>query len=173
MIQPGRFRRSMYRHALGFCVFAAKEPVLSTAVVILAAGQGTRMKSSKAKVLHAVGGKPMVMRAVETAEKVSNAQPVLVIGHAAEAVQSIVGARAQFVIQADQRGTGHAVMQAESALKGKADIIAVLYCDMPLVRPGTMLQLIETQRKNQGPITLLTLNNHDARGFARIIHGER
>src|SRR5258707_5759155 len=64
-------------------------------------------------------------------------------------------------------------MQAESALKGKADIIAVLYCDMPLVRPGTMLQLIETQRKNQGPITLLTLNNHDARGFGRIIHGER
>ncbi|HLY26931.1 MAG TPA: NTP transferase domain-containing protein, partial [Aggregatilineales bacterium] len=82
---------------------------MSTAVVILAAGQGTRMKSSRAKVLHEVGGKPMVMRAIETAEKVSPAQPVLVIGHGAEDVKAVVGQRAQYVIQAEQRGTGHAV----------------------------------------------------------------
>ncbi|MEP7288925.1 MAG: bifunctional UDP-N-acetylglucosamine diphosphorylase/glucosamine-1-phosphate N-acetyltransferase GlmU [Chloroflexota bacterium] len=144
---------------------------MSISVVILAAGQGTRMKSNIAKVMHPVGGKPMVIRAVETAARLSHQTPIVVVGHGAEAVQSAVGGRAQFVIQAQQQGTGHAVMQADSALRGKADYIAVFYADMPLLRSASLQRLIDAQLDNRGPITLLTIVAQDPRGFGRIVRG--
>ncbi len=115
----------------------------------------------------------MVMRAIETAEMVSADKPVLVVGYSAEDVRGAVGDRARYVTQSEQRGTGHAVMQAESTLKGKVEIVAVLHCDMPLVRAETMRQLIEMQRQNSGPITLLTLNTRDVREFGRIIRNDK
>jgi bifunctional UDP-N-acetylglucosamine pyrophosphorylase / glucosamine-1-phosphate N-acetyltransferase len=141
----------------------------SIAVVILAAGQGTRMKSELPKVLHEVGGKPMVIRAVETAEKLSNIPPIVVIGHGAEAVRTAVGNRAQFVIQEQQLGTAHAVLQAEAVLKGKADLVVVYYADMPLLKPETIQSLINAQKINNGPITLLTVRSPEPRGFGRIV----
>jgi bifunctional UDP-N-acetylglucosamine pyrophosphorylase / glucosamine-1-phosphate N-acetyltransferase len=149
----------------------SKERDLKLATVILAAGQGTRMKSDTAKVLHPVGGQTMVMRAVETAACLTDRPPVLVIGHGAETVREEVGDRAQFVLQAEQLGTGHAVMQAADALRGQADFVAVFYADMPLLRAETLQRLIEGQAQNRGPVTLLTVTSPDPRGFGRIVRG--
>lgn len=149
----------------------------SLATVILAAGQGTRMKSQLAKVLHPVGGKPMVLRSVETAERLKSDRLVVVIGHNAEAVQHTVqhaaGDRVQFVIQAQQLGTGHAVMQADSALRGQADLVAVFYADMPLLRAETIQRLVDAQCGPRGPvaIAMLTVTQQDPRGFGRIVRG--
>jgi bifunctional UDP-N-acetylglucosamine pyrophosphorylase/glucosamine-1-phosphate N-acetyltransferase len=139
------------------------------ATVILAAGKGTRMKSDKAKVLHSIGGKPMVLRSVETAEQLSNERPTVVVGRDSESVQALLGDRAQFVLQESLLGTGHAVMQAESLLRGAADLVAVYYADMPLLRPETIQRLIAGQRDHTGPVTLLTTIQDDPRGFGRII----
>ncbi len=144
---------------------------MSLAVVILAAGQGTRMKSDLPKVLHPVGGKPMVVRAVETARCVTNTLPVIVIGHGAEAVQQTIGEHARFVLQAEQLGTGHAVLQARETLRNQADLVAVFYADMPLLTAETLQRLIETQRTTQSAVTLLTVTAHDPRGFGRIVRG--
>jgi bifunctional UDP-N-acetylglucosamine pyrophosphorylase/glucosamine-1-phosphate N-acetyltransferase len=145
---------------------------LSIRVVILAAGQGTRMKSKVAKVLHPVGGRPMVIRAVETAAQVSPELPVLVIGQDAEQVREAVGKRAEFVIQAEQRGTGDAVMQAVAALRGKADIVVVFYADMPLLRAESLQHLIDVQKQNRGPVSLLSVMAPDPRGFGRIVRNQ-
>jgi bifunctional UDP-N-acetylglucosamine pyrophosphorylase/glucosamine-1-phosphate N-acetyltransferase len=128
------------------------------------------MKSDLAKVLHPVGGKPMVVRAVETAQQVANRAPVLVVGHEMEAVKAAVGNRAQYVIQGELLGTGHAVMQAESLLRGQADMIVAYYADMPLLTPETIQRLVDAQSTNSGPITLLTIVA-DPRGFGRIVRG--
>ena len=139
------------------------------ATVILAAGQGTRMKSTLAKVLHPVGGQPMIMRTVETAHQLDSTLPVVVIGHEADAVRVVVGDRAQYVTQAPLLGTGHAVMQAADLLRGQSDQVVVCYADMPLLTPQTLRKLIDVQRANMGPFTLLTLIANDPRGFGRIV----
>lgn len=144
---------------------------MELATIILAAGQGTRMKSDTAKVLHPVGGKAMVLRAVESAARLSSRPPILVVGHEADAVRNAVGARAQFVTQSQQLGTGHAVMQAAETLRGKADVVVVFYADMPLLRTETLQRLVDSQAQNRGPVTLLTVTAPDPRGFGRIVRG--
>jgi bifunctional UDP-N-acetylglucosamine pyrophosphorylase / glucosamine-1-phosphate N-acetyltransferase len=137
--------------------------------VLLAAGQGTRMKSDVPKMLHPVCGKPMVFHALAAARQAASEQPVLVIGHGADAVKNAVGDSARCVVQAEQLGTGHAVLQAESLLRGQSDLILVTYGDMPLLRGETLTQLVENQKVNKGPITLLTVIANDPRGFGRIL----
>ena len=100
-------------------------------IVILAAGQGTRMKSRMPKVLHPLGGRPLIQWSVEAAHAVSNRPPVLVIGHGADGVREVVGDAARYVVQAEQLGTGHAVMQTQETLQGGSDHVIVTYADMP------------------------------------------
>ncbi len=140
---------------------------MKIASVILAAGQGTRMKSSLPKMLHRVCGKPMLQHALEAARSASDQTPVVVVGHGAEQVQKAV-AGVQFVVQEQQLGTGHAVMQAENALKGQADYVIVTYGDMPLLRPETVQKLVDAQLKNPGSMSLLTVIAENPRGFGRI-----
>lgn len=142
----------------------------STAV-ILAAGLGKRMNSALPKVLHPLAGKPMIAYALEAAKSATSEKPVVVIGNGAEAVQATVGEAACFVRQAEQLGTGHAVLQAEAVLKGQSDLVLVTYSDMPLLRGETLQRLVETQRANSGPITLLTVVLADSHGFGRIVRG--
>jgi len=137
--------------------------------IILAAGQGIRMHSSLPKVLHPILGKPLVWYAVETARQVSGQNPVVVVGYGAEALRQALGDGADYVVQDQQLGTGHAVMQAASALQGKTDLVLVTYGDMPLIRPQTLLELVETHLAHSGPVTLATLAGEDARGFGRIL----
>ncbi|WKZ40638.1 MAG: bifunctional UDP-N-acetylglucosamine diphosphorylase/glucosamine-1-phosphate N-acetyltransferase GlmU [Anaerolineales bacterium] len=137
--------------------------------IILAAGQGTRMKSSLPKVLHPVVGKPMLWHALRAIQQSTTEKPVVVVGHGADEVKAWLGESAQTVLQEPQLGTAHAVMQAESLLKGKTDLVVVCYADMPLLRGETLQQLVETQKKNSGPISMLTVVADDPRGFGRII----
>ena len=105
--------------------------------VILAAGMGTRMKSHLPKVLHPIGGKPLIQHCIAAAVEAAGTTPVLVVGHAAEAVRNAVGDAALYAEQTEQLGTGHAVLQAEQAAAG-APVILVTYGDMPLLKPETL-----------------------------------
>jgi len=139
--------------------------------VILAAGQGTRMRSDLPKVLHPVCGVPMIEYALRAAWDATSEVPVVVIGHGAEAVNEFLGETARCVVQDPQLGTGHAVQQAESTLRGKTDLVLVAYADMPLLRPETLKQLVEVQKVNRGPLSILTVYSPDPRGFGRVVRG--
>ena len=137
--------------------------------VLLAAGQGTRMKSDVSKVMHPLCGKPMLWHVLEALKSAATETPVVVVGHGAEGVKNYLGDAAECVLQEPQLGTAHATMQAESTLRGKTDLLLVTYADMPLLRGETFRQLVETQRLNPGPFSLLTVIADDPRGFGRIV----
>lgn len=142
---------------------------MKLAAVILAAGQGTRMKSSLPKVLHPLGGRPLIHYALETAEALADLKPVVVIAPNAEAVRQAIGGRAICVEQPEPLGTGHAVLQARAALWGLSDLVLVTYADMPLLTVETLRRLVECQKHNSGPLTILTLVHSDPRGFGRVV----
>ncbi len=145
---------------------------MRVAVVILAAGEGTRMRSDLPKVLHPLGGRPLVVHAVETARTLSDQPPVLVVGHGREAVEETVGEGVTTVEQTEQLGTGHAVLQARGVLRGRADMVLVSYADMPLLTAETLGRLVQRQRENRGPITMLSLIQDNPRGFGRVVRDE-
>ncbi|MBN1312301.1 MAG: bifunctional UDP-N-acetylglucosamine diphosphorylase/glucosamine-1-phosphate N-acetyltransferase GlmU [Anaerolineae bacterium] len=142
---------------------------MSLDFVILAAGQGTRMKSRLPKVLHPLAGKPLVLYGVQEATSVCRRPPVLVIGHGGDAVREAVGEAARFVEQSEQLGTGHAVLQVRSLLAGQSQYIIVFYADMPLLQASTLCKLYEVQQDNDGPLSLLTVVTDNTRGFGRIV----
>jgi bifunctional UDP-N-acetylglucosamine pyrophosphorylase/glucosamine-1-phosphate N-acetyltransferase len=139
--------------------------------ILLAAGQGTRMKSSLPKVLHPICGQPMIEYALRAAWEASTEVPVVVIGYGADAVREFLGDAARCVIQDPQLGTGHAVLQAEPILRGNTDLVLVTYADMPLLRTETLTRLVETQKKNRGPATMVTVVAANPRGFGRVARG--
>jgi bifunctional UDP-N-acetylglucosamine pyrophosphorylase/glucosamine-1-phosphate N-acetyltransferase len=139
------------------------------ASVILAAGMGTRMKSESAKVLHDLGGYPLIQWALNAGWEATGREPVLVIGPDAEDIRAIAKNQAAFVEQPERLGTGHAVMQAKKVLQGKSDLILVTYADMPLLRIETLKRLIKAQEESEARIALLTLISDNPRGFGRII----
>ena len=112
-------------------------------VVILAAGKGTRMQSRLSKLVHPVAGLPMVRQVVELARQVRPTVMALVVGHDAEQVAAAAGDGVEVVMQAEQLGTGHAVLQARDALQGRADVIVVLYGDTALLRIETLRRMID------------------------------
>jgi len=137
--------------------------------ILLAAGQGTRMKSELPKVLHTVCGRPMALYGLDAARSASTETPVLVVGVGAEAVKKTLGTGVEYVLQAEPLGTGHAVMQAESLLKGKTDYVIVTYADMPLLRGEILQKLVKTQQANSGPMSMLTVIHDNPRGFGRVL----
>lgn len=141
-------------------------------LVILAAGKGTRMRSRLPKVLHPLGGKPLILHTVGLADAVTDRPPVVVVGHEAEAVHDVVGASARFVHQPEQLGTGHAVLQARSLLEGLADYIIVIYADMPLLRGETLQMLLARQQAGSAPFSMLTQVSESPRGFGRIVRNK-
>jgi bifunctional UDP-N-acetylglucosamine pyrophosphorylase/glucosamine-1-phosphate N-acetyltransferase len=144
---------------------------MTLAIVLLAAGQGTRMKSKVQKILHEVGGKPMVMHVFEAAEQVADVPPVLVVGPGADGVRALIGDRAVYAVQAEQLGTGHATMMAEDALKNKATQVIVTYGDMPLLRAKTLRRLATMQLETGAAITMLTVMASPESSFGRIVRG--
>lgn len=141
---------------------------MSIDVIILAAGQGTRMKSDLPKPLHPLLGKPIINYVLAAADPLVDNPPVVVVGYGGDQIKKSLGDQARFAEQVDLLGTGHAVQRAEELLKGKSDLVLVVYGDMPLVRTKTLSDLIETQKNNPGPLTLLTLEEKNPRGFGRI-----
>lgn len=141
--------------------------------LILAAGQGTRMRSTLPKVLHPLLGRPMLQYVLDSARQVTGSQPVVVIGHGAQAIQQAFEGQAYFVLQEPQRGTGHAVQQAEPLLRGQSDLLLVTYGDMPLLTAYTLEHIVQAQQAHDGPLTMLTLIADDPRGFGRVVRDEQ
>lgn len=142
---------------------------MKIAAVILAAGQGTRMKSHLPKVLHPILGKPMAWYSLMAARQVTGSPPLMVIGHAADQVRQALGDSAHYVLQEQQLGTGHAVLQAAPALRGKTDLVLVTYADMPLLTGETLERMVSTQVAQGGAFTMLTVQLDDPHGFGRVV----
>src|SRR5687768_9016866 len=138
---------------------------MKVTAVLLAAGQGTRMKSDLPKVLHPLCGKPMLWHVLRALHSVATETPVVIVGHGADQVKKYIGDSADCILQEPQLGTGHAALQAEPLLKGKTDYVIVTYADMPLLRGEIFHRLLETQRLNSGPLSLVTAIADDPRGF--------
>jgi bifunctional UDP-N-acetylglucosamine pyrophosphorylase/glucosamine-1-phosphate N-acetyltransferase len=139
-------------------------------IVILAAGQGTRMKSELPKVLHPVAGRPMVAEVVATARELGAQTIVVVVGHGAEQVKEVVGEGVTFALQAEQLGTGHAVLQAQPALThSTADTVLVLYGDSPLITAETLRRALVSHREQKATVTLLSFLPADPTGYGRIV----
>jgi bifunctional UDP-N-acetylglucosamine pyrophosphorylase / glucosamine-1-phosphate N-acetyltransferase len=137
--------------------------------VILAAGQGTRMKSNLYKVLHPVCGKPMVQHVVDQISSLQIAKMVAVVGHGAQKVQEQLGDSVQYVLQGEQLGTAHAVMQAEEILADEEGITLVVCGDTPLITSETMEQLVAEHESLGAKATILTAKLTDPTGYGRII----
>lgn len=140
--------------------------------VILAAGQGTRMKSKLYKVLHPVCGKPMVQHVVDQVRKLTIQEMVTVIGHGAELVKGQLGEESHYALQEQQLGTAHAVMQAQEMLEGKEGITIVVCGDTPLIKAETMASLFKHHEELSAKATILTARIDDPTGYGRIIRNE-
>ena len=143
---------------------------MTLAVVILAAGKGTRMKSSMPKVLHPLAHKPLVQHVIDTARSLDPNQIVVVYGHGGDQVREVVtDADLSWAEQAEQLGTGHAVQQAMPHIK-EADRVLVLYGDVPLTSAETLRELLEQAGDGMG---LLTINLDDPSGYGRIVRDDK
>jgi bifunctional UDP-N-acetylglucosamine pyrophosphorylase/glucosamine-1-phosphate N-acetyltransferase len=140
-------------------------------VVILAAGQGTRMKSALPKVLHPVAGRSMLEHVIGTAGALRPTTITVIIGHQSDAIRAAFrnhpGLR--FAVQEPQRGTAHALQQAEPLLAGETGTLVLLYGDVPLLRAGTVERLLETHAHASAAATVLTANVERPYGYGRII----
>ena len=157
-----------------------------TDVMILAAGLGTRMKSRRAKVLHELAGQPLVAHVLRAAFQLSPEAIFTIVGHQAEEVECAVRGRAtqlverysiaspdlQFVVQGEQKGTGHAVMAAAAHLTGRRGPLVILAGDAPLIEGQTLKLLVDTHRAEKNDATLLTVVMDDPTGYGRIIRDE-
>jgi bifunctional UDP-N-acetylglucosamine pyrophosphorylase / glucosamine-1-phosphate N-acetyltransferase len=149
---------------------AKSSPPRRIAIAIMAAGKGTRLKSRHPKVLHEIGGKPMLAHVIATAAKlVAPADIFVIIGHEAERVREAVGGTGvNFVLQAEQRGTGHALMVAREALV-PYDQLIVLYGDAPLITADTVQELIAFHNAQHAAMTLLTADLANPFGYGRVL----
>jgi bifunctional UDP-N-acetylglucosamine pyrophosphorylase/glucosamine-1-phosphate N-acetyltransferase len=149
---------------------ASKSIVPRVAIAIMAAGKGTRLKSKHPKVLHEVGGKTLLAHVIAAAIKVVPQQDVYaIVGHEAERVRQAVAATGiNFIVQKEQRGTGHALMVAREAL-APYDQVIVLSGDAPLIRAQTIQQLRDFHNSNHPAMTILTAKLYDPTGYGRVI----
>jgi len=140
--------------------------------VVLAAGQGTRMKSKLYKVLHPVCGKPMVQHVVDTMASMQVEDIVVVVGHGADAVRAKLGEGVAYAIQEEQLGTAHAVQQAAPFLRDKEGTTFLLYGDVPLLSAETLSALLTYHEEQQAAATVLTAVLSDPTGYGRIVRDE-
>jgi bifunctional UDP-N-acetylglucosamine pyrophosphorylase/glucosamine-1-phosphate N-acetyltransferase len=140
-------------------------------LLVLAAGKGTRMKSALPKVLHAPGELPLLELVLRTADHLSPASIIIVVGHQAEVVQASLRGRpgVRFALQEPQLGTGHALLQAESALRGAAGTVVLLSGDVPLLRAETLQALVRRHEETGAAATVLTAVVGDPHGYGRIV----
>ena len=143
----------------------------NTAVIILAAGLGTRMKSNKAKVLHEIQGRPMVSYVVETARQVAGNNVIVVVGNQAEKVRQVVSGNEDllFAYQEKQLGTAHAVLCAVPQIPEPCTEVVILCGDVPLIRPETVSRLIDDHLEAQRDISLLAVELENPFGYGRVL----
>ncbi|MFM5950046.1 MAG: bifunctional UDP-N-acetylglucosamine diphosphorylase/glucosamine-1-phosphate N-acetyltransferase GlmU [Novosphingobium sp.] len=145
------------------------------AIVTLAAGKGTRMKSDLHKVLHPIAGRPMLEHLLASAAELNPARSVVVAGHGREQLEAQLGDRAVIAVQDPQHGTGHAVQQAESALAGFEGDVLILYGDVPFVSAATMRSMIARLHGADAPaVVVLGFEPADTLAYGRVIaEGDR
>ncbi|PYS41644.1 MAG: UDP-N-acetylglucosamine diphosphorylase/glucosamine-1-phosphate N-acetyltransferase, partial [Acidobacteria bacterium] len=145
-------------------------------ILILAAGLGTRMKSGRAKVLHKLGGRPLIAHVCRSAARLNPRRIYVVVGHQAEdvktAVNSELGSPAQFVNQSNQLGTGDAVAAARNELAKANSSVLILSGDVPLVRAETLQELIKKHREHNAVCTILTIRLENPTGYGRVVRAE-
>ena len=142
-------------------------------VLVLAAGQGTRLRSKKIKLLHEVAGRPMAAHVLEAARALKPGRLITVVGFQAPEVQAALqDTGSEFVLQEEQRGTGHAVLQAASLLHPDATLL-ILNGDLPTLRPDTLRRLISRHKASEAALTLVTAELPDATGYGRIVRDSK
>jgi len=141
--------------------------------IILAAGHGTRMKSSMPKLLQPLAGQPMIRWSALACQEATGSEPYLIVPPNGTAIGEAAGGSSKWIEQTEPLGTGHAVLQAADRLNGETDLILVVNADMPLLSADTLRSLVEAQSTNSGVVTLLTSINEQSRGFGRIVRDEK
>lgn len=144
---------------------------MSIKSIILAAGQGTRMKSNTVKVLHKILGKPLIAYSIEAARYVGVEEICVVVGHQAEDVKNAIGNDVEYAVQEEQLGTGHAVMRAGNFIPESGEVI-VLYGDTPLITGESLKQMLQFHREKKNAVTVLSAIVGDPNGYGRIIREE-
>lgn len=145
---------------------------MSPIAVVLAAGKGTRMRSDLPKVLHPLAGEPLAAHAIRAALAAGAGGVVVVVGHGAAQVEQDLAPRfpgLRFALQAEQRGTGHALQCALPALDAHAGPVLILSGDVPLLRPGTLRALLTAWEASAGGLALCTFTPADPTGYGRIV----
>jgi UDP-N-acetylglucosamine diphosphorylase/glucosamine-1-phosphate N-acetyltransferase len=144
------------------------------AVIILAAGKGTRMQSSLAKVLLPLAGHPLLHYVLDLSSKLNPVRTIVVVGHQADQVQQAFADRkVEFVVQHEQLGTGHAAQQAKEKLGNFKGLVLVLCGDMPLIRADTLREMVAGHRASGAKCTMLTLKSDGCHDFGRIIRDKK
>jgi bifunctional UDP-N-acetylglucosamine pyrophosphorylase/glucosamine-1-phosphate N-acetyltransferase len=146
------------------------ELIAPVAAIVLAAGKGTRMNSQRHKVLHEIGGKPMIEYLLDQVEKIGASRTVVVVGEGREQVESRLAGRVSFAVQDRQLGTGHAVMQAREALEGFSGDVLIMFGDVPFVRADTMLAMLKRLHGDDAPAAVvLGFKPWDPGAYGRVI----
>src|SRR5262245_26538179 len=139
-------------------------------IVVLAAGEGTRMRSSLPKVLHSICGRPLLGHVLAIADALEAANTVVVLAEdTIDQVRAQLGERYSYTIQAERLGTGHAVLQARSLLVNRSDDVLVLFGDTPLLRPETARAVVEARRASGALLSLLSFHAHPPTGYGRVL----
>jgi UDP-N-acetylglucosamine diphosphorylase/glucosamine-1-phosphate N-acetyltransferase len=147
-------------------------PRQGLAVVILAAGKGTRMKSDQAKVLHPLASRPLLNHVLDTVATLNPQRVLAVVGYQAEEVKKACANHpVEFVEQEEQLGTGHAVLQAQAALEDFEGVVLVLCGDMPLIQSSTLQALLRVHHETGADCTLLSLKTNEKKDFGRVVRG--
>ncbi|HVC81244.1 MAG TPA: bifunctional UDP-N-acetylglucosamine diphosphorylase/glucosamine-1-phosphate N-acetyltransferase GlmU [Chloroflexota bacterium] len=144
---------------------------MTTIAIVLAAGKGTRMRSQLPKVAHRLAGVPIILHIHAAIVESGDCTPLYVLGHQHEIVRAILPAGAATVIQEEQRGTGHAVQVAMSALPDDCDEVLVLYGDVPLLAGETLAALRRHHRRSGANLTVLSAEMDDPTGYGRVVRG--
>jgi len=146
------------------------------ACVILAAGEGTRMKSARPKVLHTVLGRPMIAHVVDAASRLKASPVIVVTGHGRDEVEALLssryGRKVTTVLQKEQKGTAHAVMQAMSALKNHKGDVFILYGDVPLIDPADLKKMRNGRKKKAAAVAFLTMTLPEPGSYGRVIRDD-
>ncbi len=142
------------------------------AVVVLAAGMGTRMNSDLPKVLHKIAGRELILHVLDTAGELNPCETVVVIGHGRDLVQTVLAGKAvTTVVQDPPKGTGHAVLQAEAAITSDCKDVLILSGDVPLLRGDTLTDLYRSHVGSNSCLTVLSTTAPDPFGYGRILRG--
>src|SRR5690625_93345 len=146
-----------------------KETLAQVTAIVLAAGMGTRMKSSLVKVLHPLCGVPLLQHVLQIVREAGAQRIVTVVGHQADRVRAVCGDTVEYVEQTEQKGTGHAVLQAEQLLSAERGTMLIIFGDTPLYRVESVVDLIRAHQESGAAATVLSAVLDDPTGYGRVI----